>query len=226
MGAPARDAKEAAEFVLTSARSRHTLITIAGFGEMRATSLGAIASEEFIEGYREPALLADDLAVIERYAGTRFRMPATYSPLERVRVRNARLMYEGLVVAEPASHGTVSLTLNGDGEAEITKLLSPHGIWLGWSTPHAQIEFFGNVIEVPELRYTALISAIPTSARKIRRAFRMNRAADAVLTMSMREGDCVRAYMPDRVAPESTVDITPWGLPGIAQEGLLTPALG
>lgn len=222
VGVSTREAKDAAEFLLDSAGSSGTHITLPGIGDMRLSSLGAIASKDFIDGYREPALLADDLTAIETYSGVRFRMPATYSPLERVRVRNTRLMYEGHAVAEPGSHGTVSFTLSGDGEAEIMKLLNPDGIWLGWDAPNARIEFFGNVIEVPEIRYTTFVTPVPASARKIRRAFKTNQATGKILTMTMREGDCVRAYMPDRMAPDATINITPWDLPGVRQQGLLT----
>ena len=68
------------------------------------------------------------------------------------------------------------------------KLLSPDGVWFGWSATHAQIEFFGNSIEIPVIRYAALFLATPKRAKKVRRDLSMNRAANAVHKMSMREG--------------------------------------
>ncbi len=224
VGVSPREAQEAAQFILDSAQRSRTRIVLPGIGDMLLSSLAAIASKDFIDGYQEPALLAEDLAVIEKYSGVRFRMPATYSPLERVRARNARLMFEGHAVADPGSHGTISLTLNGDGERDILKLLDRDGIWFGWTTPNSRIALFGKEVIVPELSYLTFLTALPTSARKIRRAFKANQAAGAILTMTMREGDCVRVYMPDRMAPDAPINITPWDLPGITQEGLLNPA--
>jgi hypothetical protein len=112
--------------------------------------LNGVTEADWPDYFQETRAIADDLAVIERETKTRFRYPATLTALDRVNIRNARLMLEGHVVAHPTDN-QFGARINGELDSALEVLLNGQPGWMKWEASPAHLTVLDEVIEVPEL---------------------------------------------------------------------------
>lgn len=172
-----------------------------------------------IQEATEIRVLADDLRVVEAKTLTKFRFPSLISVRDRVEVRNLRLMFEGHCVAQPDAT-VMNFTLNGTRDDSLDQLLSLDERWLLVTTPPTTMELLGEELVLPPVSRAALVTLSQTELDAATDAFDNGEAAGHIVSFHVRDGDRIRLFMPDERDPSLTVDITPWELTHVEQEGL------
>jgi hypothetical protein len=224
---PWRDASptaafEAADFLLKFDQAATLEVRVKGqrlglMGIERAQFRGPVA--DLLEALDEIRLLADDLRVIERESGARFRIPEVIEVEDRIGIRNLRLLYEGHCVAH-ATWSSFSARLSGERNESFDQILDTEPRWLVRKLESATVGVLGQEIEVSQLNYTAAVAITQQEIDDINAAFDEGRADGHPVTWETAPGDRIRIYMPDRVGPDQQLVIQPWGLRGITQQGL------
>lgn len=177
--------------------------------------------EEAREGEAYFRELAEDLRVIEENAaGARFHMPKELPVLDRIEIRNLRLMLEGKVAVHP-QFNVFTFTLSGEKPEELLRVLSGRGHFMVSPEQDTQfVEVLGRQIRVPGIR-ALLVDAELLSGKAIQAAIDEGTAAGVVGKLRARGGDNVRLFMPGRLPrPDSPLLPEPWGLTGIEQVGI------
>ena len=164
--------------------------------------------------------LAEDLDVIQRAAGARFPVPAEITQLDRVTVRNLRLMLDGKCVVHPQLAQT-SFTLNGERSDALVQAIRGPGAMAISPGAGDGIRLLGRDLGLPQIRYV-LVNPVVAEADSIIAALDEGTAAGLEVTFKLPAGEHVRMFMPDRWPdPNAPLTPTPWSLPGIEQVGIV-----
>ena len=215
---PIRAVFEATDFVMKLAAAETWELKI------RGSMLAKMASpkqllQEFIADIEPAWLLADDLLAIESATGARFRQPSEIGAIERIHIRNLRLMIEGHCVAHPTAN-LVTSKLSGRRDAGFDRFLTPEPRWVVATFESATAEILDQPIEIPTLTYAALVSLTEEDLADIERNLANGTAEGLEMRLRTAPHDRVRMYLSDRIGPTQSVDVTPWNLDGINQQGL------
>jgi hypothetical protein len=221
-GASPTAAFEAADFLLKFDLAATLEVRVKGqrLGLMsveRAKFGGPVA--DLLIAFDEIRLLADDLRVIERESGARFRIPDVTEAEDRIGIRNLRLLYEGHCVAH-ATWSSFTAQLSGRRDKSLDQLLDTERRWFVRQLEPAIVGILGQEIEVSQLNYTAAVALTQQEIDDVNAAFDEGRAEGHRVTWETAPGDRIRIYMPDRVGQDQQLVIRPWGLRGITQQGL------
>lgn len=168
--------------------------------------------------------LAEDLDIVQRAGGARFPVPAEITQLDRVTVRNLRLMLDGKCVVHPQLAQT-SFTLNGERSDALVQAIRGPGALAISSGAGDVLRLFGRDLRLPQIRYV-LVNPVVAEADSIIAALDEGTAAGLEVTFKLPAGEHVRMFMPDRcLDPNAQLTPTPWSLPGIEQMGIVAETL-
>jgi hypothetical protein len=180
-------------------------------------SISDIAAD-WPEVFEETRAIADDLSVIERETRTRFRHPATMTGLDRITIRGLRLMLEGHVVAHPTANSG-NFTITGEPDAAFRELLDGQPRWFQWHVSQAEEAVLGKTIRLQQLAIGGPCFLDDASIQALQTAFATQSTEGLGITLRVDADDRLRTWLPDRVAPDKPLDVTPWDIPGIEQPG-------
>jgi hypothetical protein len=219
-GVPAGAAFEAADFVVQFRNAATLDILVEETRVAKMDIAGSMAGSDLVEDFKQIRDTAEDLKVIETGTRVRFRYPSELTVLDRIMIRNLRLMLEGHCVAHP-THNRLGAKLSGFYLETLDQVLTPDYGWFMQTGGRAEVILLGQRVPLPALNFLAL--ARPTEGTdldELKAALRSGNGAGRTLNFELRPGDRVRMYLPDRMLPDQPLDITPWGLPGVNQKGL------
>ena len=212
---PISEVLSVSEFLTQMRRGSVVRVKVEGFLLMEMGLSGVVAAD-WPEHFRQVRDLADDLAVIERETNTRFRYPGTLTGLDRVTVRNTRLMLEGHVVAHPTDT-QFGATLTGVWNSTLDVLLGRKHGWMKWEGEDAQLKVLDKMVSVPKLAMGGPTRLSKQTVADVRKALKRGKTDGLRLTFQLDDPeDRLRIWMPDRFKGEK-LWITPWNLPGIQQ---------
>jgi hypothetical protein len=179
--------------------------------------LNSVIDADLSEHFHETRAIADDLAVVERETKSRFRYPATLTGLDRVNIRNVRLILEGHVVAHPTDN-QIGTKINGEiNPTTLEMLLTGQPGWIKWQASPGHVTVLGEVIELPELAVGGPARLSEDNIAAVRTAIDQGGSTDGMqLTFRLDPDDRLRIWMPGRLKRE-VLWITPWNLAGIEQ---------
>jgi hypothetical protein len=177
-----------------------------------------MAESDLVVGFEYVRSFLEDLVVIEAGTGARFRYPAELTIEERIMIRSLRLMLEGHCVAHP-SLSNVVLTLSGT-DAGFSEVLTTELRWMMQASEHSEVTILGQQVVVRNLSVVAAVRLEQPDIDEVKAAFQRGDAAGMELTFHGRPGDRVRMFLRDRFPNNEPTEITPWGIPGIPQQGL------
>jgi hypothetical protein len=180
---------------------------------------GRASESQPVDGFGEIRAIAEDLKVIEAATRSRFRYPREMTVLERIMIRNLRLMLEGHCVAHPTAT-RITMTLNGVWDDSLDQLLTTELHWLGHTQGVGELTILGQSIRVSDLGGAAAVYLEQADVDELRAAFAEGTAAGMEVNFRVRSGDRVRLFLGDRIADNQPLDITPWGIAGVKQKGL------
>lgn len=128
-GAPVTEAFEAADF-MTGLSQGELLQIRAGNQPVAALDLSGRKADDVIdERFESIRMVADDLKVIESHTKARFRYPSELSVIDRIMIRNVRLMLEGHCVVHPVAN-QFNATLDDSAGQGLRPLLTTSPGWL------------------------------------------------------------------------------------------------
>jgi hypothetical protein len=154
--------------------------------------------------------------LIERETKSRFRYPATLTGLDRVNIRNVRLILEGHVVAHPTDN-QVGAKINGKFDpTTLEVLLNGQPGWIKWQASPRHVMVLGQVIELSELAVGGPARLSEDNIAAVRAAIDQGSTDGIPLTFRLDPDDRLRIWMPGRLKRE-VLWMTPWNLPGIEQ---------
>jgi hypothetical protein len=218
-GASVSEVFETADFMVQLAVAA-TLEIRADENRVALMDISGRASEsEMTDGFDEVRATAEDLRIIETATRARFRYPRELNVLDRILIRNLRLMLEGHCVAHPTAT-RMTITLNGDWDDSLEQLFTTELHWLMHSQEVGELTVLGQPIRLPNLSGGAAVSLEQHQVDEIRAAFAAGTAAGLEVNFRVRPDDRVRLFLGDRVADNQPLDITPWEIPGVTQKGL------
>jgi hypothetical protein len=215
------DVLDIADFMIELPRSAQLDMVVGKSSLFRADlDQDASLAEEGLDRIRD---LADDLQCIEYATRARFRYPDEITVMERIKVRNLRLMLEGNVVAHPIASKFSGLLGGGDRNA-VENILTrePYQVMTVLDEPE-HWTILGNVVRVPQIMMIGVVSMRPDDIAEVEAAFERGTAKGHKISLHARPGDRLRMYMPYRVLEGTPLDIPPWDIPRIPQKGILGP---
>ncbi|WP_406165088.1 hypothetical protein OIE52_50485 [Streptomyces canus] len=109
--------------------------------------LPATGTPEDLRQVERLLLYLADLDAVQRHCEAYFPAPLTYTAQERIDVRVARLLIEGRCVAYPYAR-TLTLTLNGQDDPTVRRLLSDGPQGLRISPPGFEITIGGRSLDI------------------------------------------------------------------------------
>jgi hypothetical protein len=179
---------------------------------------------EWCTNYEPVWLLAEDLKAIEEKGRVQFRYPTeAVIANERVKIRNLRLVLDGHAVALPYTN-IFDVALRGDQTSEGNPLLESRYVWLRVDLAvDNERTVLGKTVQAP-MRLAGLVQLRPEDAAQARAALDDGSGHDIPVTLHMRDGDRLRMYLAGSRFEIDEPVITPWGIPGIDQVGILGPA--
>lgn len=218
---PTREVLAAAR-LLTQLQAGHSVDFTANGTRLMRIILNGL--NDVPDQFAETLAIADDLAVIESETDTRFRFPSQLSWVDRVNIRNARLLLEGNVVAHPTDN-QIGATIKGDLDPSFDQLLHPdtHG-WIKWEGEPAQLIVMNQIVDVPVLALGGPLRLSDESIEAIRKATEQGQTDGIPITFRLDQNDRLRIWLPDRLN-RKVLSITPWDLPGVEQPAGTLPAL-
>jgi hypothetical protein len=217
-GRPVTAVFEAADFIVQLGASATCELHVNGAHHVTIESLNR-TPVELIKEFRTLRLLTDDLRVIEAEAITRFRVPEHVEAVERVHIRNLRLMLEGHCVAHPTAN-SMTIGLSGDRDQSLDQFLNTDPKWMMFTSEPGSLEVLGQTIYLPALSYAAHFTVSQEQIDAAEAAFENNAAAGHGVVLKTRPRDRLRMFLPDRRHPNLPLEITPWDIEGIYQKGL------
>ncbi|WP_457059240.1 hypothetical protein [Kribbella sp. CWNU-51] len=180
---------------------------------------GRMSESQLAEGFDEIRATAEDLRAIETATRARFRYPRELDVVERIMIRNLRLMLEGHCVVHPTAT-RFTVTLMGDWDDKLDQVLTTQLGWMMCVQERGELTILGRTIRLPNLGAAAAVYLEQADVDDLRAAFANGTAAGKVANFQVRPGDRVRLYLADRIAVDQPVDVTPWNLNGVPQKGL------
>lgn len=216
---PTDEVHEVSSFISDLARADTFEFVVNGQRIMLVDPGSLAVDEDFTETFNHVLGVADDLRVIEKETRTRFRYPAELGVIERINIRNLRLMLEGSVVVHPSAN-QMNGKFNGDFDSSMEVLLDSQPRWFRYITEPARFNILGKDLTLPELAVAGPAFLSTDDVDSIRRAVAAGELAGHPLTLRLQPGDLLRLWLPDRLAPDANLEVTPWNLPGITQPGL------
>ena len=162
--------------------------------------------------------LAEDLQVIQECAPkARFQMPEELTVIDRLEIRNVRMMLEGHVVVHP-QFNVFTFTLSGQDPETVADMLSQPGHFMVSPEDDIQlVEILGRQIRVPAIR-ALIANAKLVDEADLRKAIAEGKATNKQSKIQAAKGENGRLFMPARLAdPDARLVPTPWGLSVIAQ---------
>jgi hypothetical protein len=121
--------------------------------------------------------------------------------LDRVNIRNVRLMLEGPVVAHPTDN-QFGAKINGEFDPVLEVLLNDQPGWIKWQATPGHVMVLGEVIEVPELAMGGPTRLSDDSIAAVRNAIDQGSTDGLPLTFKLDPDDRLRIWMPDRLNQE------------------------
>jgi hypothetical protein len=217
-GAPVSDVFTVADFMVRFAGA--SSLEIHAMGErIGVLDVADRMGESDLIGFESVRSLLDDLMVIEAGTGTRFRYPAELPIEERIMIRNLRLMLEGHCVAHP-SFADVNVTLSGARDTGFSDMLTTELRWMMQEAEYAEVTILGQQVVLTKLSTMAAVRLEQQDVEEVKAAFQRGDAAGMEVTFHGRPGDRVRMFLRDRFPSDRPSEITPWGIPGVRQQGL------
>jgi hypothetical protein len=174
-GRPVTAVFEAADFIVQLGASATCELHVNGAHHVTIESLNR-TPVELIKEFRTLRLLTDDLRVIEAGAITRFRVPEHVEAVERVHIRNLRLMLEGHCVAHPTAN-SMTIGLSGDRDQSLDQFLNTDPKWMMFTSEPGSLEVLGQTIYLPALSYAAHFTVSQEQIDAAEAAFENNAAA-------------------------------------------------
>jgi hypothetical protein len=221
-GEPIPDVFAVTDF-LTQLRRGSTVDFLVNGSRLMRIILRAAADAHWPEHFEETRSIADDLAIIERETKVRFRYPQTLTRLQRVDVRNVRLMLEGHVVAHP-TWNQLGARIEGQLDSGLAAFLDGEPRWVKVQTSPGQLKLLNEIIDVPEVAMGGPVHLNQDDIAAIRSAIDNGSAEGLPLTFRLDPDDRLRIWLPDRFK-DQILWITPWNLPGIEQPAGTLPAI-
>lgn len=208
-GFPARQIADVVRMLDVLPRSAQLRVWIDGRPLFAAQSPAGI---EALDGMDEYALFVSDLEAIENETGARFRTPAGgVTETERIMIRNTRLLLEGRVVMDPTTTG-ITCTITPFGQLDAQQRMHNTPMWFRYETGESgHVEILGQRVPMPRLAMLGLINQVDSQ-----------RIGDNLKVHArVRQGDRFRVYLPDKFDESQRLTVTPWGIPGVEQRGIL-----
>jgi hypothetical protein len=92
--------------------------------------------------------------------------------------------------------------------------------WMMQASEHSEVTILGQQVVLRNLSVVAAVRLEQQDIDEVKAAFQRGDAAGMELTFHGRPGDRVRIFLRDRFPSNEPTEITPWGIPGIPQQGL------
>ena len=158
--------------------------------------LNGVIDADWSEHFQETRAIADDLTVIEHETKARFRYPATLTGLDRVNIRNVRLILEGHVVAHPIDN-QIGAKINGEFDpTTLEVLLNGQPGWIKWQSSPGHVMVLGEVIELPEHAVGGPARLSEDNLAAVRAAIDHGSTDGMPLTFRLDPDDRLRIWMP------------------------------
>jgi hypothetical protein len=175
-GAPVSEVFDTADFMIQLAAATTLEIRTEQNRVALMDISGRAAGSELTEGFGEIRAIAEDLRIIETATRARFRYPSELKVIDRIMIRNLRLMLEGHCVAHPTAT-RMTVTLNGEWDADLEQLFTTEVGWLMHTQDVGELTILGQAIRLPHLSGAAAVSLEQDEVDEIRAAFTAGTAA-------------------------------------------------
>jgi hypothetical protein len=127
-------------------------------------------------------------------------------------------MLEGHVVAHPTAN-CANFTITGEPDAAFRELLDGQPRWFQWHVSQAEETVLGKTIRLQQLAIGGPCFLDDASIQALQTAFATQSTEGLGITLRVDANDRLRTWLPDRVAPDKPLDVTPWDIRGIEQPG-------